>query len=92
MLALYRAAVRMRHAEPDLRSERQPMRWLDSPPGVLAFRRGQSTVCMVNLSPESVALPPGSSVLLSSGPVDDGVLGTDAAVWLQTACPASRRT
>jgi hypothetical protein len=40
---------------------------------------------MVNLSPESVELPPGSSVLLSSRPVDDGVLGMDVAVWLQTA-------
>jgi alpha-glucosidase len=83
MLSLYRAALRLRRAEPSLRSEREPMRWLDSPPEVLAFRRGESVDCMVNLSSGPVALPPGANVLLASRPVDDGRLGPDVAVWLR---------
>ena len=85
MLALYRSALRLRRAEPSLRSERAPMRWLDSPPDVLAFRRGDSVDCMVNLGAAPVALPPGATVLLASGPLDGGTLGTDVAVWLRAA-------
>jgi alpha-glucosidase len=37
---------------------------------------------ITNFGPEPVALPPGSTVLLASGPlIDDGV-PTDVTVWL----------
>jgi alpha-glucosidase len=89
MLALYRAALGLRRAEPSLRSESAPMRWLDGPPDVLALRRGESVDCMVNLGGAPIALPPGANVLLASAPLDDGTLGTDVAVWLRAADQAA---
>jgi len=71
MLELYRAALRLRHAEPALGDG--PMHWLPSPDGVLAFARGD--LCRVaNLSPAPVALPAHTAALLASGPFDDGLL------------------
>ena len=83
MLELYRTALRLRRTEPALRSEREPMRWLPAEPGVLAFRRGDDVACVVNLSDAAVALPEHDSVLLSSVPLEDGLLPRDAAVWLR---------
>jgi alpha-glucosidase len=79
MLALYRAALRVRRAELPGR----PMRWLESPPGVLAFARGDAFACVVNLGPEPVDLPPGEP-LLTSGELAGGRLPTDTAAWLRT--------
>jgi alpha-glucosidase len=83
MLELYRTALRLRRTEPGLRSEREPLRWLASAPGVLAFRRGDDVACVVNLSDTPVAVPEHDRVLLSSVPLDDGLLPRDAAVWLR---------
>ena len=58
------------------------MTWLDTPVGVLAFRRDPGFVCVVNLSGEAYPLPDHSSVLRASGPVEDGVLTPDQAAWL----------
>jgi alpha-glucosidase len=83
MLELYRSALRVRRAEPGLGDG--PMRWLDSPPDVLAFSRGDGFTCVVNLSAAPVPVPPGTP-LLASGPLDgDGGLPADTAVWLRTA-------
>jgi alpha-glucosidase len=83
MLELYRSALRIRHAEPTLGDG--PLTWLDSPPGVLAFARGERFACVVNLSGAPVALPEHHEVLLASGPLADaGGLPTDTAVWLRT--------
>ena len=55
--------------------------WLDSPDGVLAYRRGGVSV-VLNAGAAPVRLPAGA-VLLSSAPLDaDGLLPTDAAAWL----------
>jgi alpha-glucosidase len=84
MLELYRAALRLRRAEPALGDGL--MRWLPSPDGVLAFGRGD-LCCVANLSPATVALPTHTAVLLASGPFDDGLLPSDTAVWLRTPRP-----
>ncbi len=76
MLALYRTALEQRPALGD-----GPLTWLPSAPGVLAFTRDPGVACLVNLSDEPVALPPGASVLVASVPVQD-VVPVDGAVWL----------
>ncbi|HEV2345014.1 MAG TPA: glycoside hydrolase family 13 protein [Actinocrinis sp.] len=83
MLELYRAALRLRHDEPSLRSEREPMRWLPAAPGVLAFRRGDDVACVINLSDVPATLPEHDSVLLSSDPLEDGLLSPNTGVWLR---------
>jgi alpha-glucosidase len=80
MLELYRAALRCRSDIPDA-----PLTWLDSVPGVLAFRRGDGFVCVANLSPEPAALPAHHEVILASAPLPSDTLPTDTVVWLRTA-------
>jgi len=55
MLELYRAALRLRRAEPALGDG--PMRWLPFPAGVLALARGDLS-CAANLSPSRPPFPP----------------------------------
>ena len=79
MLELYRAALRIRHAEAALGDG--PMTWLPAPDGVLAFDRpgpagAPGVRCVVNLSPVPVDLPAGADVLLASGPLGSGRLGS----------------
>ena len=82
MLELYRAALHIRRAEPALGDG--PMTWQASPDGVLAFDRGASVCCMVNLSGEPAVMPEHFGVLLASGPLDGPLLPPDCAVWLRT--------
>ncbi|WP_371480165.1 glycoside hydrolase family 13 protein [Kitasatospora sp. NBC_00315] len=81
MLSLYRTALRIRREAPGLRGDK--FEWLAGDADVLAFRRGADLSCVVNLAPEPVALPAHTAVLLASGPVEDGMLPSDTAVWLQ---------
>jgi alpha-glucosidase len=83
MLELYRAALRLRRDQPSLRSEREPLRWLTTEPGVLAFRRGEDVACVINLSDAPTALPEHDGVLLSSDPLEDGLLPPNTGVWLR---------
>lgn len=83
MLELYRAALRLRRDQPALRNEREPLRWMPSAPGVLAFRRGDEVACVVNLSSDPARLPEHDRVLLSSDPLQSGALAPDSAVWLR---------
>ena len=83
MLSLYRAALAVRRAEPGLRGD--TFEWLAGDTDVLAFRRGTDLVCVVNLSREPVALPAHTTALIASGPLDDGRLPADTAVWLRTS-------
>ena len=84
MLELYRSALSLRRTVPGFRSEREPLRWLESAEGVLAFRRGDEAACLVNLSTEPVALPRHEDVLLTSSPLTvDGMLPPDCAAWLR---------
>jgi alpha-glucosidase len=80
MLELYRSALAVRAAEPGLGDG--PMAWVDAPPGVLAFDRGDLR-CVVNLSADPVPLPEHASVLLASGTLDGGLLPRDTAAWLR---------
>ncbi|MFJ9249071.1 glycoside hydrolase family 13 protein [Streptomyces sp. NPDC101776] len=80
VLELYRTALRLRRAHPALGDG--TLTWLDTPPGVLAFRRDPGFVCVVNLSAAPYPLPDGSSVLLGSASVEDGLLAPDHTVWL----------
>jgi alpha-glucosidase len=86
MLELYRAALTIRRSESALGDG--PMTWLPSAPGVLAFDRGPSMRCVVNISPEPVRLPGHGGLLLASGPMDGELLPPDCAAWLR-ATPAA---
>jgi alpha-glucosidase len=92
MLRLYRAALRIRGAEPGFGET--PLTWQPSADGVLAFDRhgagaladgeaGATVRCVANLSAAPVPLPPNAEVLLASGPVYGGVLPPDTSVWLR---------
>jgi alpha-glucosidase len=88
MLELYRAALRLRRAEPALRG--QPLdgpglRWLPSAAGVLAFQRGD-IACVVNLSRDHAELPGHAALLLASQPMPAmaaPALPPDTAAWLR---------
>jgi alpha-glucosidase len=80
-LELYRAALRMHRTEPGLGDGE--MTWLESAPGVLAFRRSDRFACVANLSPAPVALPAHEEVLLTSAPLEDGRLPSDATAWIR---------
>ena len=53
---------------------------------VLAFARGD-LVCVVNLGDEPAPLPAHTDVLLTSAPLEAGLLPRDTAAWLRTARP-----
>jgi alpha-glucosidase len=81
-LNFYCSAIRLR------RGFSGDIHWLDSPDGVLSFRRGDRRV-IVNLSKEPVPLK--GIVLIASGPLDaegtlppetEGTLPPDTAAWL----------
>ena len=81
MLELYRAALRIRRAEPALGDGE--LRWLQAEEGVLAFARNPGFACVVNLSGAPVELIQPSSVLLTSAPLDGNALPSDTGAWLR---------
>jgi alpha-glucosidase len=83
ILELYRTALHIRRAEPQLGDGE--MTWRPAPDGVLAFDRGTGVRCVANLSAAPVGLPEHAAVLLASGPLDGGMLPADTAVWLRPA-------
>ncbi|NBH11103.1 DUF3459 domain-containing protein, partial [Amycolatopsis sp. SID8362] len=80
MLGLYRAALATRREHPALGDG--TLTWLPAPDGVLSFAREPGFGCVVNLSAEPYELPGDARVLLASGPLDDGRVPPDSAVWL----------
>lgn len=84
-LELYRLALRLRRET--LRGA--SMRWDTSPSGALAFRRdavgGGEILVVVNLGSAALPLPAYDDVLVASGPLDDGDLPTDTAIWLRVS-------
>jgi alpha-glucosidase len=78
-LHLYQAALRLRRELPELL--RREFEWSDAPVGALAYRRGGIGV-VLNAGSEPIALPSGQ-VLLSSGPLAEGVVPGNTAVWLR---------
>jgi alpha-glucosidase len=87
MLRLYRDALRIRRAERDLHDE--DLTWLPAGLGILGFRRGQTFLSITNLSGGTIPLPAHSSILLSSLPLEAGLLPVDATAWLKVAPPQS---
>ncbi len=90
MLNLYCEALRIRHSVAAFSSG--ALAWREAPDGVLSFDRttdlggtgGQETVrCIVNLSSAPIGLP-AATVLLTSGPLADGLLPPDTAAWLHS--------
>ncbi len=73
-LELYRSALALRPRE-------EPFTWSESPPGTLAFARGD-LLCVVNISDRAVAVE--GQLLLASDPVVRDLLPPDTAVWLRT--------
>jgi alpha-glucosidase len=78
-LHLYRRALSIRRSTPDLQESK--FGWLDAPPQCLSYRRG-GLVVVLNAGDSAVPLPVGD-VLLASGPLGDGVLPANTAVWLR---------
>ena len=83
LLSLYRAALHLRGTDPALVGER--FDWVHAAPDVLAFRRGENVLVVTNLGSEAVSLPEHDAILLSSSPVDGGLLLPDTTVWLRSA-------
>jgi alpha-glucosidase len=78
MLTLYRAALRIRREK----LGDGTLTWIPLGDEVLAFARESGLTCVVNLGQEPVRLPPHEAVCLASGPLEDGLLPADTAVWL----------
>ncbi|KOV71024.1 glycoside hydrolase family 13 protein [Streptomyces sp. MMG1121] len=86
-LEFYRSALAVRREHPALGAGRQVI-WLDTPKGVLAFRRDTadgSFVCTVNLTATTVSVATPGTLLLASAEVEPGpartALPADCAVW-----------
>ncbi|MFG2327965.1 glycoside hydrolase family 13 protein [Streptomyces sp. NPDC048568] len=78
---LYRDGLQLRGDLPQLGEG--TLRWLDTPPGVLAFVRGDGLVCAVNFGTAPTPAPVPGTPLLSSGPCPAGSLpGSTAAWWI----------
>ncbi|MEU7435410.1 glycoside hydrolase family 13 protein [Streptomyces sioyaensis] len=78
---LYREGLQLRRSLPQLGEG--TLRWLDSPPQVLAFVRGDGLVCAVNFGTEPVSAPVPGLPLLASGDCPAGTLpGSTAAWWM----------
>ena len=83
-LELYRAALSLRRALPELGEGE--LRWLETPERVLAYARpgdgGGEFQSWTNFGPNLVALPAGE-VLLASGELTGGLLPADTTVWVR---------
>jgi alpha-glucosidase len=81
ILALYRRAIATRneHFAADRRFQ-----MLDLGDEVLAMERGADFVVIVNMGDAAVAMPEGT-VLVASGPIEDGLLPADTAAWVRSA-------
>ena len=82
MLALYRAALRIRRDDPALGDG--PLTFLDLGPDLLAFTRGDGFVSITNFAGDGRALPAGDVLLASEELAGDGVLPPDSTAWLRT--------
>ncbi|PWU52317.1 alpha-amylase [Micromonospora globispora] len=89
-LELYRAALRIRHEHPALAGTTDGITWLETEPGVLAFRRcagDTELTCVVNISGAEVTIDGYGRPVVASATLteqDDGhVLPVDAAAWFE---------
>ncbi|MFD9124600.1 glycoside hydrolase family 13 protein [Kitasatospora sp. NPDC059571] len=79
---LYRDALHLRRSLPQLGDG--PLRWLDSPPEVLAFVRGDGLVCAINFADQPVHAPLSDAPILASGPCPPAMLPGNTAAWWVT--------
>lgn len=84
MLALYRAALRLRKSVVKGAGDLQ---WLELAAGMLGFQRGRSFACVVNISGGPEPLPAHADILLASEPIMQAVLPRDCAAWLLVGDP-----
>jgi alpha-glucosidase len=80
-LSLHRSALRVRRETPGFRTD--DFAWRSPADGVLDFDRGAGVRCVVNLGPGDVTLDTDWRVLLTSTPVQAGVLPPDTTAWLR---------
>jgi alpha-glucosidase len=79
-LSLYRQAIELRQQHPAFTGD--AVEWYGAPVGCFALRRQPGgLICALNTSASPVALPPGK-LILSSAPLQDGMLPPDTAAWL----------
>ncbi|MEU2628325.1 glycoside hydrolase family 13 protein [Kitasatospora sp. NPDC007106] len=76
---LYREALHLRRVLPQLGEG--TLRWIDTPPGVLAFVRGDGLLCAVNFGDEPALAPVDGEPLLASGPCPPCTLPAGTAAW-----------
>jgi alpha-glucosidase len=87
MLALYRAVIKLRKAQPGLLTD--DLDWIDCGDDCLSFTRGPQFGFVLNLGAEPAELPAHETLLLTSSPLtEDGRLPADTAAWLRLT-PAS---
>ena len=79
-LNIYRRALAVRKNEVGLGDG--PMEWINTRKDVVAFSRPGNFACYINFGAD-YQLPAGSEVLVASGPLKDGLLPTDTAVWVR---------
>jgi len=76
---LYRDALHLRRNLPQFGEE--ALRWLESPPQVLAFVRGDGLVCAINFGDRPALAPVPGTPLLASGHCPPGTLPGNTAAW-----------
>jgi alpha-glucosidase len=79
--SLYSEALAIRKSEPGLGDG--PMQWISAGKDVIAFSRPGNFACYVNFG-APIEIPAGAQVLLSSREITDGLIPTDATVWLRS--------
>jgi alpha-glucosidase len=79
-LSLYRSAIRIRRDLADLRGD--AIEWLDLGDDVIAFTRGTAVLSITHFGPEPIELPAHRRLILSSAPLDGGLLPPDSTAWL----------
>jgi alpha-glucosidase len=79
-LTFYQEAMAIRKTEEGLGDG--SMQWIDAGKDVVAYSRAGNFACYINLG-DSIELPHGAKVLISSGPLVGNSLPTDTAVWLR---------
>ncbi len=77
-LSLFRRAIELRRGRTVLG---RSVRWLPTAPGLLAFQCEDGLVCLLNAGSTTVDVPAGR-VVLASGPLPDGRMSPDTALWL----------
>ena len=77
-LSLFRRAIELRRGRTVLG---RSVRWLPTAPGLLGFQCEDGLVCLLNAGSTTVDVPAGR-VLLASGPLPDGRMSPDTALWL----------